>query len=187
MTDRNEPFMDDPFKKIETDTFVQNRCSPQPPDDPNFRGILINAPGEVRFRPGDRIGPFGAFAFIPVCGFYRLGVASMPPHATDFCDAFCLVARQHKTGLEFTGALVEPAQGALASEHPPVPDPSLERKVPPGFAVGGYFNVNAAQFVSLPPFSATYDILVELGDRDSDQFITSNMVTVKIEAVQVLE
>ena len=173
----------DAFKKVETDSFVQTLCSPQPPDDPDFRGILINAPREVEFRQDVKVGPFGAFAFIPICGFFRLGVESMPPSANDFCEAMRLVARHHETNLKFTGPLVESPQRTVSQSPSAAAEPPQEADLPPGFAVGGYFNSNMAQFLSLPQISATYDIHVELGDRDADHFVISNTVTVTIKEV----
>lgn len=180
MTENSEILMEDAFKKVETDTFVQNLCSPEPLDRNIFQGILIKAPKEVTFQRGDRIGPFGAFAFIPVCGFYELGLESIPSSVTDICESIRVVARHHTTDAEFFGPLVQPVEGTALPVASPELDPPQKPQVPPGFTVGGYFNSNVAQYLDLPQISASYDIHTELGDRDGDPFITSNTVTVNI-------
>jgi len=170
---------DDDFKSVDTDSFVRNPCSPEAPDDPYFQGILIDAPAVVEFRRGERVGPFGTFAFIPVCGFFRLETTHLPPSESSFHEAMRLVAEEQQTGLVFIGPLARPPElsrprgrgEAAAGEA---------SDLPPGLTVGGYFNSNLAEHVRLAEVTATYDIHIELGDRESEGFVRSNTVTVEV-------
>ncbi len=56
------------FDEVELGSLTRNPCSPKEPDH-TFRGILINAPSKVTFKRGDKIGPKGVFAAIPICGY----------------------------------------------------------------------------------------------------------------------
>jgi hypothetical protein len=153
------------FLSVPLNVSQQHRCSPTQAD-PRWRGVLLRAPTRVRFKEGERVGGFGAFAAIPLCGFFRVDIRlDVPP------EPFKLVAVDKRTGQVFSGAIVERDP---SPEFPPPVDLPVTRRQVEGMAGGGYFNPNLADFVELPRASATYDVHVEFrGHR-------SNVVTIEL-------
>jgi hypothetical protein len=158
------------FAAVELNSLEPNACSPRPPDDA-FRGVLIRAPSRVTFKESERVGRFGAFAAIPICGYYQLELAALPP-CDDVVQAMRLVAVDVATGEEHSGHMVDADPG----EPPPIEEPPPTAEELEGLSVGGYFNPNLADFVPLPERAAVYDVFVELGEFRSN--------TARIEVVE---
>jgi hypothetical protein len=158
---------DDMFEKIQVGELGPNACSPRPADA-SFKGILINAPSEVSYKKGQRIGRRGVFARVPVCGYYRLGVPS-PPRGVTILEAMNLVAVDVDTGQRYAGPMMDPDP----SEPPPAREP-LPKALVANITVSGYFNPNLAEYVALPAKPATYEVHVELDN------MKSNVVKIKL-------
>jgi hypothetical protein len=152
---------DEMFEAVQVGSLGPNPCSPKEPD-PSFRGILINAPKQVSFKKGQRIGRLGAFALIQVCGYYHLNVPS-PPKYDNIIEAMTLVATNIKTQQRYVGPMMEPDTVA----PPPSREPPSREEVA-NISVAGYFNPNLADYVNLPLEPGTYDIHVELDEMKSN-------------------
>lgn len=164
---------EDIFAKVVFNSRTANPCSPQEPD-PEFLGILINAPKSVSFKAGERVGMDDAFAAIPVCGFYMLEMQYQRKYH-DVVEAMRLVAVEKETGWEFSGSVMRPRPTIPNTKRPHVSDEQIRN-----MATGGYFNPNLAERVALPAVPGEYDVFVELGERDSEDFIKSNVVHITI-------
>jgi len=161
------------FNEVELDTFTSNPCSPREPD-PTFLGILLNAPQKIWFNK-KQIAKNGApFIIIPVCGFFMLEMEYQMKFF-DVKKAMRLVAVDTETGKEFTGKAIK-----VSTAYPDQKKPKLSPEQIKGKATGGYFNSNLAERVPIPSKEGKYDVHAELGERDSENFITSNIVTVEI-------
>jgi len=147
------------FLHVPLNINIQTACSPKPPG-PHWRGILIQAPRLVRFRRGTTVGNHGAFAAIPVCGYYLLDV---PPRPTTKCMR--LVAVDNRTCVFYSGEIVE-LDDNPDDPLPGEPSPPEKRQ---GLAAGGFFNPNLADFVGLPVASAIYDVHVEFRGYRSNE------------------
>lgn len=165
---------DEMFKDVETGVLAPTPCSPKKPADPTFRGILINAPKQVSFKKGAPGGRTGAFATIPICGYYILDVSS-PPKFKSYLGTLQLVAVSRNTGRKYTGPVVDRRDGV----PPPKTKPFTEEQLK-GVYVGGHFNPNLLEFVRLPKTAAVYDVHVELGNHGEEGFFESNIVTIEI-------
>jgi hypothetical protein len=155
------------FLDVPLNEKVQNSCSPVGPGI-GWRGVLIRAPRQVRFKENEKIGDTGAFAAIPICSYYmvdaRLDVSSEP---------FRLVAVNKKTHQRYYGAIFEVEPGVVEPSPPPIQRPPTREELA-GTATGGYLNPNLADFVELPKVSATYEIHLEVYGYKS------NVVTVEL-------
>jgi hypothetical protein len=163
----NMALPDEMFEKIQVGMLGPTPCSPQK-QDLSFRGILINAPKQVLFKKGQRIGRLGAFVLIPVCGYYHLNVPS-PPKYSNIIEAMTLVAINIETKQRYAGPMIDPDTAAPPPRREPPP-----REMVANISVEGYFNPNLANYVSLPQEPGTYAIHVELEN------IKSNIVQVKL-------
>lgn len=153
------------FERVPLGSTAPNPCSPRPPG-PNWRGILIQAPSQVRIRPGERIGARGAFAAIPICGYYLLDVLALAKGLP-----LTLVVTNRASGKVFTGAVVEDDP---SPEEPPPPDTPTDPKLLVGVATGGYFNPNLLDHVRLAAEPVVYEVQAVWGDA------RSNVVTIEI-------
>jgi hypothetical protein len=152
------------FLDVPLNVKKRHRCSPSN-EDPNWRGVLIRAPAQVRFKEGERVGDYGAFAAIPVCGFFFMDIRLPPP------DPMKLVAVDRRTKQVFSAPIIE------LDPSPVIPPPSQRPVLPQdvkGMAGGGYFNPNLADYVQLPHISATYDVHIEY------EGMKSNTVTIEL-------
>jgi len=158
------------FLNVPLNSNEKNPCSPPEPG-PTWRGILIQMPIQVKFKRGVRIGTQGAFAAIPICGYYLLDVPASPVK-----EPMRLFAVDKRTGKVYSGDVKEldPSPEAPPPESEPLSPEELK-----GLASGGYFNPNLADFVRLPEISAVYDVHVEF------RKFPSNVATV--EMVEVVE
>lgn len=159
---------DSRFSQVPLNVDEQNPCSPPEPS-PTFHGVVINAPKQVRFRPGDKIGETGAFAAIPICGVYSIDMGS----ETTTSEPLTLYALEKGGGNVYSGEVVS----LDPSPRMPLPPGVAEKLAPkkePGLFVGGYFNPNLADFVRLPQRSGTYDVHVQL------RGLKSNTVSIEL-------
>jgi hypothetical protein len=155
------------FLDVPLNSKQRHGCSPAIPSDPKWRGVIIRAPRQVWFKPGEIIGRMGAFAAIPICAYHLVDVVAGGPPAP-----IILVATNRRTGQVFSGPITE--SDPSPRMPPPVQGPPLTARQVQGLASGGYFNPNLADFVPLPQESATYDIHVEFRE------FKSNVVTVEL-------
>ena len=88
------------FAKVRLYDEGPNPCSPIPPTDSTWRGLLINAPKQVEFTPGQSFGPTGAFAAIPICSYSHFDVLPEPT-----LERPLLVAKEIETKQTYTGAI----------------------------------------------------------------------------------
>lgn len=132
----------------------------------NWRGIIIQAPKEVRFKRSVRVGLWGAFAAIPIRCYYELNVSTTPPE-----QRMRLVAVDKRTGKVYYGYIVklDPHPIELFPDTEPLTDEEVK-----GLASGGYFNPNLADYVRLPEESTIYDVHMEC------KGFKSNVVTIEI-------
>jgi len=86
-----------------------------------------------------------------------------------------LVAVDKDTELEFSGRVMRPRPTIPNVKRPHVSDEQIQN-----MATGGYFNPNLAERVPLPERPGEYDVFVELGERDSEDFMKSNVVNIII-------
>lgn len=153
------------FLNVPLNSNDRNPCSPVQ-DDPNWRGILIQVPLQVKFRPGETVGEHGSFAAIPICGFYLLSVPAKPVD-----EPMQLVAVNLASRKTHRGDVIE------LDPSPSVPPPASTPLSPgdlKGLASGGCFNPNLADFVDIPAEPASYDVHVEF------RGFKSNVVTIEI-------
>jgi hypothetical protein len=111
------------------------------------------------------VGDYGAFAAIPICGYYLAEIRrDLPP------EPLRIVAVDIKTKKSYAGPITELEKGIAAPPPPSPPRPPSARKS----SAGGYFNPNLADFVALPKATATYEVHVEFRD------LKSNAVTIEL-------
>lgn len=147
------------FENIPLNSYEPSECSPESPG-PSWRGMVIRAPERVTFEKGRESSIDGAFAAIPICGYYLIEYSQMPE-----AQAMRFVATDIGTGIRYFGDLLE------QDESPEEPEPDDEPADPEeleGMASGGYFNSNLAHYVELPEASGLYDVYVEWGETRSN-------------------
>lgn len=153
------------FLDVPLNVNQQHRCSPTH-SDPRWRGVLIRAPSVVRFKEGETVGDYDAFAAIPICGYFHMDIQlGTPP------EPMKLIAVDKRTKQVFSGPIIE--RDSSPDLPPPGELPVTPRQVQ-GLSGGGYFNPNLADFVELPRASATYDVHVEY------RGFRSNVVTIEL-------
>jgi len=140
-------------------------CSPPEPANPRWLGILIRAPHVVRCKKDDIADGHGAFAAIPICGFYMAEIRRDVPW-----EPMRIVAVDVRTKKTYAGDIRELEEGVAAPPPPSAPLPPLARMS----SAGGYFNPNLADFVEIPKSTATYEVHVEFRD------LKSNAVTIEL-------
>lgn len=153
------------FLKVPLNSNDKNPCSPLSPG-PKWRGIMIQAPRQVEFKRGVKVGEYDVFALIPICGFSQLDVPLRPVQ-----ELMQLVAADKKTGDVYRADIVE------LDPSPIVPPPAGPPPAPAdlkGVAVGSYFNPNLADYVSLPEKPGIYEVYVVF------RKVKSNVVTIEI-------
>jgi hypothetical protein len=163
---------DDMFDEVVLDSQESNVCSPEV-YDPEFFGIMINAPKIVTFDKSAQEDTGGGFARIPICGFYMLDGLTFEKYARVIA-AMEIVATDIMRSAVYTGRVAGLASRIPKEHHRLTPEQLAD------MAIGGFFNPNLAERVMLPPKAATYDVHVELGKKDTEEFIQSNSVTVQI-------
>ncbi|MBL8304468.1 MAG: hypothetical protein JNM26_17085 [Ideonella sp.] len=146
------------FEQVPLNSGEPNACSPAAPAEP-WRGLVIQAPRQVGFRPGKPVD--GEFAAIPVCGFYRLGMASLLDG-----KPLMLVAVNQKDQSRHEGPMIDVDPGLMRAppERPPIDPKKLE-----GMSTAAYFNPNLARYVKLPAVEAVWQVHAEYGGAVSNQ------------------
>jgi hypothetical protein len=149
---------DDLFRHVPLDTNEQTFCSPA---DPGFtwRGVVLRAPSQVTL-PG-KSSPYSAL-IIPICGLYLINSGSTSRHP----GPKILIITDITSGKIYSGALVKP------DPYPTIPPPRT-RPVKPNSnaAFGEYFNVNAADYVTLPMQPARYRVKIEYAGHQSNELL----------------
>lgn len=152
------------FEKLELNTARANACSPAKPA-PRWRGLIIQAPAEIHYKPGQPID--GRFARIPICGFYRLDTANLLDG-----KPLLLVAVNIQDKSRISGPMIEHDHGRMAPRpNPPAP---LRAKDVQGMASGAFFNPDLAVYLDLPAVDAIYAVHAEYGG------MLSNVVQISI-------
>ncbi len=154
------------FLNVPLNSNDPNPCSPPDPG-PDWRGIKIQAPEQVLFKRGERVGEYGAFAAITICGYYLMDVPTVP-----WTQPMRLFAVDTTTGTGYSGDVIE--LDPSPEEPPPEDEEPLSPEEVKGLASGGYFNPNLADFVRLPEEPAVYNVHVEY------RGFKSNVVTVAL-------
>ncbi|CAM2011234.1 hypothetical protein [Acanthopleuribacter pedis] len=154
----------DPWQDVKLNQNNPSSCSPPQPD-PHWRGLVINAPKQVKFKKGGIIDEYGAFAAIPLCTFYRFDLPNVP-----ISENYSITAKDLKTGQIFKGDIVDLDPGSA------LPPPSLPGAAPtppprPGSAKGGYMNPNLANFLNIPQESATYEVFMSYRGFNSNKVV----------------
>lgn len=152
------------FENVVEGSYMDYDCSPDM-DDPDFRGILLNAPEVVRFSPGETNPISGAFAPVVVCGAFTFAYTTMGLDG-DFADSIVIVAVDEKSRVSFRGTM----QGVENEE--PEPEGIYGELAPEDLAddvIGGYFNPNLAVILGLPETEADYVVYALLGPFESNR------------------
>lgn len=160
---------DSMFAQVKINVNDRNPCSPAKPVG-GWHGVLINAPRQVRFKPGKAAD--GAFATIPICGTYSLDLGKDSPE-----EPLTLYAFDKETGHLYAGEVIEADRSPKAPLPPDLAAASVPRKVPGQF-MGGYFNPNLAEHARLPQRAAVYDVYVQMNG------LKSNVVSVELVPVR---
>lgn len=158
------------FLDVPLDLNGPTACSPKVPDSWDWRGIIINAPKKVWFKPGEKVEPYGAFVAVPICGYDFTDLRPDVP-----ARKIILVAVDKATGVKLSGPIVPLDPSPI---DPPPLSPPLTAKQLEGHASVGYFNVNLADYIKLPQKSAVYDVLAEFHE------FKSNVVSIELILVE---
>ena len=152
------------FLKVALNSREAQPCSPKPPAG-SWRGLLIQAPTQVSYKPGERVD--GQFAAIPLCGFYQLDLLALQDD-----KPLMLVAVDQANGQTYRGPVLDEDAG----NNEPQPGP---QKVDPallaGMSTSSYFNPNLARYVRLPERAAQYSVHAEFGGMQSNS-VTVDLV-----------
>ena len=149
------------YAQAPLNTREPNACSPAQPPLP-WTGIVIQAPTRVAFaaaQPRDGL-------VLPVCGFYRLEMASLMDGLP-----LLLVAVDRASHRRYAGPMLD------RETNPLVPPPRARQRDPEdlkGMLSGSYFNPDLGHYLALPAKAAQYEIHVEYGGA------TSNGVLVEV-------
>jgi len=169
---------DEQFEDVVIDSRKENACSPVEPEGP-FLGIMIQAPRKVAFKK-DRDEhatlfprPTG-FAKVPICGFFMVPGVVFEKYV-DVLSALRIVAVNKVLDKVFTGYVANP----MPSDPVPI-RPDLTPEQLANIVSGGYFNPNLTERVPLPQVPAVYEVHVELGEKDSEDFMESNRVIIEL-------
>lgn len=157
----------DPWKNVPINENRPCACSPAAPGV-HWRGMVVNAPKQVKFKATDVIDEYGAFAAVPLCVYYMFDVPAVPVH-----ENYKITAVNTKSGQRYEGEIIDLDPGTdlppPAELAPPTPPPDVT-----GLASGGYMNPNIINYVALPRESATYEVTL------SFRGFKSNSVTIQL-------
>lgn len=162
---------DEDFEAVNAGSLMSNRCSPDLKADRNFRGIKLHAPKEVIFDSDSRDPFFGAFARVLLAGAYRFE-ANYLGLRQQFLQRIVLVAVDAREHRVFSGTM-EPIANAIVMKNP-LDQGNYSAQDLAGRLIGGYFNPNLAQVLSLPEKEAEYIAYAALGSY------VSNVVRIKV-------
>lgn len=148
----------------------ETTCSPVI-DDPDFQGLVLNAPEQVVFVPGEPPIPGSmAFADVRVCGTACFDHGFMGLRG-DVIDEILLVAVDSNTQETYSGKM-EPVENP--EEKPD--DLGGGPVETTGLLVETYFNPNLAEVLELPERPAEYIVHAVLGESKS------NTVRIRVES-----
>jgi hypothetical protein len=149
------------FGNLETGIMRRNPCSPVI-NDPDFLGLVINAPEEVFYTPGETVEGSLAFADVRVCGTVSVDYA-YGGYRGEVTDKILLVAVNAATQETWSGKME------------PIPNPEQR---PDGLGGGSadneglvmesYFNPNLVETLDLPERPAEYIVYAVLGEYKSN-------------------
>lgn len=140
------------FGKVKINSKESNLCSPAKPG-PEWIGILINAPNEIRIEPGEKN------IVIPLCGFFQLEHLKLRKS-----EPMKIFVVQSDPKTTYTGMVVEQDESPeIPNEAPPVEDKDLE-----GMTLGSYFNYNILSYVIFPSIPGDYKVYVEYAGSKSN-------------------
>lgn len=158
------------FKAIKLGGDTQTACSPAQSQDDGFIGVAINAPSEVTFTLNDD-NANARLHYFPLCGYYQLNMAELIKDAT--INLYVLnVETEHVN----KGAIIEQDAGTeapLPFDVPPLSAEDVEDQLSAAF-----FNLNVADYVSIPAVEAEYKVLAKVGNT------RSNAMDVSVELAQ---
>ena len=157
-------YSDAAFEEVTEGSYQYFECSPDI-DDPDFRGILLNAPSVVTFGPGSSNPLNGAFAPVVVCGAFVFDYSTLGLNG-DFADSIVMVAVDEKSRRSFRGTMT----GIENAE--PMPEGLDDDENESDFSediIGGYFNPNLAVILGLPEQEADYVVYALLGTFESNR------------------
>lgn len=158
------------FDEIDEHSFESNACSPEI-EDPDWRGIALNAPSLVKYTPGAE-GPLDlAFARALLCGYAHFDYTTLGLQGA-FLESILFVATNTETNDVYTGKL-EIVENAIPDDFDDEDDSPEDLAA---LSIGEYFNINIAAVAQLPEGSAEYKIHATLGE------FRSNVITMRIEA-----
>lgn len=159
-----EKFSDPAFEEVIEGSYLYSECSPDI-DDPDFRGIQLNAPAVVAYVPG-RSNPLnGAFAPIVVCGAFVFDYTTLGLNG-DFADSIVIVAVDEKSRNSFRGTMPG------VENEVPMPEGIESDSSEEDFSediIGGFFNPNLAVILGLPEREADYVVYALLGPFESNR------------------
>ena len=166
----SQDFSDPIFDKVDPGSLLSYPCSPEI-SDRGFRGIKINAPDEIYFRPGQLDPLSGAFAKVIVCGTYCFQYDTLGLNGR-FLESIVLVAVDAKSYETFTGnmqAIINPVEMPDQLEGSGLTHEDLKEDI-----ITEYFNPNLAEVLPLTPKEGEYFVYATLGPYKS------NIVTIRL-------
>ncbi len=169
-----DKFSDPAFEEVVEGSYMDYACSPEV-EDPDFIGILLNAPEVVTYVPGSSNPLNGSFAPVIVCGAYAFKYTTLGLNG-DFADSIVLVAVDEKSRISYHSTMpgVENAVPEQAD-----PESNLTAEDFAGDIIGGYFNPNLAVILGLPEKEADYIVYALLGPYESNRVRISIKETVE--------
>jgi len=157
---------DDVFAEVIEGSYTGFDCSPQI-DDPEFRGIVINAPKKVKYTPGQADPIHGGFARIIVCATYEFGYRKFD-FKGDIEDRIVFVAVDETTQESYSGTMpgIDNEVSEFESEDDMFDSDEEEQVLD---QIAGYINPNLAVILDLPEKEADYVVYAILEDFESNR------------------
>jgi hypothetical protein len=157
----NMPISTCDFDKVALNSREKTPCTPYIKDEDEFEGIIIAAPDKVAISD-DLKAEDGAFARIPLCGFYAIGMGELMKDSR-----IVIIARDIETGDEYTGEFIdhdESPDAPLPFDVPPVDPELLKDQVS-----SGYFNPNLAKYANIPARPVQLEVFVSIANEHSNK------------------
>jgi len=158
---------DSAFDNVEPNSYVRYPCTPKiPNDDLDWRGILLSAPSQSLFTPGQHDYLTGSFGPVQVCGISCFKYDTLGLNG-DFLEKIVLVATDTQSHAVFSGrmqvAMNGPAGGNPGPQTFGLTHDDLKDRV-----TVEYFNPNLAYVLHLPEAEAEYLVHATLGPYKSN-------------------
>lgn len=157
-------FSDPVFEEVEASSLLSYRCSPEITKR-DFRGIVLNGPGEVYYEPGLPDPLSGSFAKIIVCGTYQFKYDTLGLNG-NFVESIVLVAVDVKSNQTYSGTMAMPYNKTVVPDA--VESMGLQHQDFKDDVITKYFNPNLAEVLKLPEHEADYFIYATLGPYKSN-------------------